>query len=265
MAKRRIVDVSADLETVPSEYRRSIPLLPRQNVALADLRLNPQNAEIFRKESEEYFERLREDIRKRGIVVPLIAKKDGTLLAGHNRYTVAQELNLQYVPVEYVKEDLSAEREQEFLIKDNLLRRQFTAQEWIGIYTKLYPDFEETYLGKSDARRTNGKNVQKPLTLGQIASETGQSEGKVKMQIKRERERRTSPPILGKRLGKRSEVLDSNSVTIKKKPVPKGEAPKGEAPKGQELLQAAQILALHFHSADTSTQKKIRKVLMDVL
>jgi hypothetical protein len=142
MAKRRIVDVSADLETVPSEYRRSIPLLPRQNVALADLRLNPQNAKIFRQESEEYFERLREDIRKRGIVVPLIAKKDGTLLAGHNRYTVAQELNLQYVPVEYVKEDLSAEREQEFLIKDNLLRRQFTAQEWIGIYTKLYPDFE---------------------------------------------------------------------------------------------------------------------------
>jgi hypothetical protein len=76
------------------------------------------------------------------------------------------------------------------------------------------------------------------------------------MQIKRERERRTSAPILGKH----SELLDSNTVTIKKKP-----APKGEAPKGQELLQAAQILALHFQSADTSTQKKIRKVLKDVL
>jgi ParB-like nuclease domain len=258
MAKRRVVDVSADLETVPSVYRRSIPLLPRQNIALAELRMNPRNAEIFRQESEEYFARLREDIRTRGIVVPLIAKKDGTLLAGHNRYTIAKELNLQYVPVEYVKEELSEEREQEFLIKDNLLRRQFTTQEWISIYTKLYPDFEQTYLGDDDARRTNGKNVQKSLTIGQIANETGQSEGKIKMQIKRERERRTSTQRAStSSRDKRSSsaLLDSNSVTIKKESVPQE----------QELLQAAQILVLHFQSAHTATQKKIRKMLKDIV
>lgn len=59
--------------------------------------------------------------------------------------------------------------------------------------------------------------------------------------------------MIYERLSKFCRVL--STVTIKKNP----------APKGQELLQAAQIVARHFQSADTSTQKKIRKVLKDVL
>lgn len=131
---------------IPQQFKTKIPLKPVKDVSVNDVRVNPNNTLFFKTESKEYFQRLEEDIRKRGILVPLIAKKDGTLLAGHNRLAIAKQIGLPLVPVQFVDEDkydISPEAEREFVVKDNLLRRQFTAQEWIEVYRQLYPNFDE--------------------------------------------------------------------------------------------------------------------------
>lgn len=148
---------------IPDQFKTKIPLKPVKDVATADVHINPENAAYFKTESKEYFQRLEEDIRKRGIIVPLIVKKDGTLLAGHNRLRIAKEIGLPVVPVQYVDEskyELSKEAEREFIIKDNLLRRQFSSQEWIEVYRKLYPNFDE---------RIQERTVGRPTTLGNNA------------------------------------------------------------------------------------------------
>jgi ParB-like chromosome segregation protein Spo0J len=160
MAKRLTVDFSADSAQTPTKFRAKMNVTDVQNVEITRLSPNARNAEYFLPESSAYFERLTEDIRKRGILVPLLAKKDGTLLAGHNRFTVAKALGLKFVPVQYVNDELSAEAEQEFIIKDNLLRRQFSQEEWTAIYRRLVPDFEEILTRDGRGKNRGGKDIQ---------------------------------------------------------------------------------------------------------
>jgi ParB family chromosome partitioning protein len=154
-----------------------------KTVETSALTPHPDNKKFFRKESPEYFERLREDIQKRGIVVPLIAKKNGVLLAGHNRLETAKELGLKYVPVQYVHRDLSEEQEREFLIKDNLLRRQFNSDEWIEIYRRLYPTFEEEII--QERLKGRAKSGSKTLSAKSIADDTGQKVSAVQKQLQK--------------------------------------------------------------------------------
>jgi len=181
---------------IPSKLKTKIPLLPVKDIEPSKLQPNPKNTEIFRTESSEYFERLTEDIRKRGIIVPLIAEQNGTILAGHNRWEIAKRLHLKFVPVQYVASELSEEEAREFVIKDNLLRRQFSSQEWLEIYKQLYPNFDER-LAKHGQRATaktirvdnvhseeNGNDI---LTAERIAADTGQSKAAVQKQLQRKK------------------------------------------------------------------------------
>jgi hypothetical protein len=174
-------DTSNDIARSPKQFLSGTNLSDVQKVERTKLRPNPKNEEYFIRESPAYFERLEQDIRERGIVVPLLAKEDGTLLAGHNRLIVAEKLNLKFVPVQYVKQHISEQEEQAFVIKDNLLRRQFTGIEWMQIYRRLYPDF--------DARIADGNKAGKPkaeaLTARIIANDTGQKVEAVRKQLQR--------------------------------------------------------------------------------
>ena len=152
-------------------------------VSLTDLKHHPLNS-YFARESVDYFDTLREDIRERGIIVPLLAKKDGTLLAGHNRLIIAKELYLEKVPVQFVESKLSQLEERKFIFKDNLLRRQLSAKDKENLIKQLYSyeitlDFRggdrisEEYLSKSSSELL--------LTLPKrIESETGITEGTAK-------------------------------------------------------------------------------------
>ena len=107
------------------------------------LKKNPLNADYFKAESSKYFAQLMEDIELRGILVPLIAKKDGTLLAGHNRLIVAKRLGLATVPVQYVESKLTEKQEAEMLCKDNLLRRHLNSDQRKELYQRIYHDLHE--------------------------------------------------------------------------------------------------------------------------
>lgn len=166
-------------------------------VAPSELRANPVNSRLFKEESSGYFHRLRKDIQEKGILNPLLATSGGKLLAGHNRLRIAEELDLPSVPVQYVEETLSEEREKEIIIKDNLLRRQFSSSEWVMLYKQLYPNFDEEITKENRGGDRKSKNettsnddnadtVQTPtkLTAKRIAQETGQTENAVKKHLR---------------------------------------------------------------------------------
>jgi len=108
-----------------------------------DLRDNDLNPELFKEETPEYFQTLEDDIKERGILVPLIARKDGILLAGHNRLVIARRLGLARVPVQYLESELTPDQERALVIKDNLFRRQLTQEDRLRLYKVLIPDFDE--------------------------------------------------------------------------------------------------------------------------
>jgi hypothetical protein len=141
MSKKFAPNPTASLRRVQS-VRTGVSLSDIKQMAVQDIRTNPQNIVYFIQESDEYFRRLREDIEKRGVVVPLLVRQDGVLLAGHNRLQIAREIGLRFVPVQMVQEELTERQEQEFIINDNLLRRHLTNEERIRLYKLLFPEFD---------------------------------------------------------------------------------------------------------------------------
>ncbi|TAE22187.1 MAG: hypothetical protein EAZ92_16080 [Candidatus Kapaibacterium sp.] len=179
---------------------QGIRLSDVQYVSPSKLKPNPFNQDFFREESAEYFNNLRKDIQERGIIVPLISKKDDTLLAGHNRLRLAQELGLENIPVQYVLDALPKNAEQEFIIKDNLFRRQFSSAEWIALYKKLYPNFDEQIqqetrgggLKWSKTERSvllEQEEIANRLTADKIAHDTGQKVSAVQKQLSKYRKK----------------------------------------------------------------------------
>lgn len=175
---------SAFAKNIPASMKVKIPLSEIKSVRVDDLRPNPRNTLYFSQESTEYFTELEKDIRKRGIIVPLIAKEDGTLLAGHNRLEVARRVGLKFIPVQYVKEELSEEDEREFAVKDNLLRRQLSTDERFKLYTLLYGE-EFTVLLSGGGKSGRPAAGETKLTISKIAEDTGQKKSALKMQVKR--------------------------------------------------------------------------------
>jgi hypothetical protein len=242
MGRKLIADVSADVETLPEIHRRSIPLSEVKRVAPSDLIRNPKNTEYFEHEDDAHLQLLREDIRKRGVLVPLIAKRDGTLLAGHNRLLLAQELSLKTVPVQYVQEELSDEKEREFIINDNLLRRHLSLEKRITLYKLRYPDFEERFLNPAILSKAGRKkNNDTATTLEQIANDTGQSVSAVRMQVKRIRDVQSA-----------TTVKEKNHVMISKN-------------SSDSLLSRTSQLIEELASADPKERKEVLMFLREAL
>jgi hypothetical protein len=122
-----------------------------KQIPVGKLKKNPLNDKLFKVESGKYFKGLLEDIKARGIMVPLVAKKDGILLAGHNRLKCAIELGLKTVPVQEVTGKITEAEEMEFVIKDNLLRRHLSPEERASLYRVIYKDFDERLLHVHDS------------------------------------------------------------------------------------------------------------------
>ena len=172
MSKRFAPNPTASLRRVQS-VRRGVSLSDIKNMAVDDIRTNPQNTVFFVRESTEYFQRLREDIEKRGVVVPLLVKQDGMLLAGHNRLQIAREIGLRFVPVQTVQEELSERQEQEFIINDNLLRRHLSIEERIRLYKMLFPEFESVLAA---SKRGGDKKSAEFKELNKTSSEKNQND-----------------------------------------------------------------------------------------
>lgn len=132
-----------------------------------ELKVNPENEKYFRNVTGSEIDALADDIKARGVLVPLIAKKNNTLLAGHRRKQIAEMVGIKVVPVQYVNQKLTVEEESAFLLKDNLLRRHLNPDERRQLYNIVCKDFEERVENKYS--RTCG------VTKDELAEKTGLS------------------------------------------------------------------------------------------
>jgi ParB-like chromosome segregation protein Spo0J len=159
--------ITKERENNQRSYRGKImkvKLSEIKTVAPGKLKRNMENSKYFKTIDGSQLDQLVNDIKNRGILVPLVAKSDGTLLAGHRRLMVAKHLKMKYVPVQYIEQKITKKQEKEFIIKDNLLRRHLSPAERRALYNAIVPDFEE---------RVKLKNSKLGVKPGDIADETG--------------------------------------------------------------------------------------------
>jgi hypothetical protein len=215
---KKLEQARAATKTVAGEQSSRLLLSEIEYLHPSELRANKHNAVLFGIEDDNRTKKLRADIAARGILVPLIAKRDGTLMAGHRRFAIAEELGLREIPVQWVLSTLTEEEEIRFLIKDNAYRRQLSAEEWIQLYQRMYPEEFATMMqserrggihkleesipeGKANGVRfaqkahKDSNSSSSPLTPKVIAEATGQHLRVVQKQLKQYKEKRGSADV----------------------------------------------------------------------
>jgi len=99
-----------------------------ENVKLEKLNPTRINAEYFNDLPKAEYDNLKADIKKNGILTPLIVDTNNNILAGHQRYRIAKELKLETIPC--IQRTFKSETDKElFLVNDNLLRRHLTKEQ----------------------------------------------------------------------------------------------------------------------------------------
>lgn len=141
-----------------------IRLRPIKQIEISKLKLNPLNKKFFKSDLGGETDQLYNDIKERGILVPLIAKTDGTLLAGHRRFMIARELDFETVPVQFIENELTEENEKQFIVKDNVLRRHLSIEERKSFYRFLIPNFDEKVMVKNSKKMGVNYNELADLT-----------------------------------------------------------------------------------------------------
>jgi hypothetical protein len=118
------------------------------------LSANKENSLYFKTEKMEYFNDLRENIQTHGILVPVIAKPDGTVLCGNNRYYIARSLKMTHIPVRIITSDLTEEQEISIIKDENTKRRHLTKRERLNLYVSNIDNFKESLLEENRGRNT---------------------------------------------------------------------------------------------------------------
>lgn len=90
--------------------------------------------QLFRPLEDERFQALKDDIAKRGVLVPVEVDEDGRVLDGHHRLRAVRELQAEGVDVEdpatITRTGWSDQDKRDHVRKINLLRRQLGPVEW---------------------------------------------------------------------------------------------------------------------------------------
>lgn len=81
------------------------------------------------------YEALREDIRRRGVLVPVELDENGEILDGHNRAAIAAELGIDYPTV--VRAGLTEDDKYQHVLALNLARRHLSREQRIELHTTL--------------------------------------------------------------------------------------------------------------------------------
>jgi len=86
--------------------------------------------------SEEEYAALKEDIAKRGVLVPVEYDEDGNILDGHHRVKICEELGIKNWP-SIVRIGMSEEEKTEHVLALNLDRRHLTREQRRELVAKL--------------------------------------------------------------------------------------------------------------------------------
>lgn len=94
------------------------------NISVDVLKVHPRNTEFFDDIQGSAYENFKDSIQRNGILSPLIAAPDMTLISGHQRLKAAREIGLKTVPVD-IRDDIQSDDEKlELLLVANFGREK---------------------------------------------------------------------------------------------------------------------------------------------
>lgn len=131
--------------------------------------------------SENEYKRLRADIAERGVIVPIELDEDGTVLDGHHRRRIAEELG---VPCPSVTRRGLAEHEKRLhAVALNLARRQLNDAQRVILGRLIAPDVAEANRLRMEHRTGDGANTYGQVALGvetrqEVATTVGLGSGR---------------------------------------------------------------------------------------
>jgi len=193
-----------------------VELEPVRMFAIAALIPHPLNVQFFRELPPDERQALKNDIEARGVLVPVIATAAGVILSGHRRAVITRELGRAFIPVQFIRGELTPAQEREFLIKDNLLRRHLGPDEKKALIVALYGD-EIAQDGRGGDRKSAAAKIKsanftfdsKTETIPQrIERETGGA-------IKRDSAKRTIAEIRKERKGEHAQAATPAADPLK--------------------------------------------------
>ena len=157
---------------------------------------------------------LRDSIRQHGIREPLIVDADDWLLDGHHRLAVAQELNLDQIPVLKISRPLPLADGVTYAIEANLHRRHLTE------YQKL--EMGQNIIAQEEQRARNAKRAGKKTAGGRTSERIAARLNMSKDSVKRGRKvlEQTDPDDVVRdllRTGKKSLKEAADEIDEKKK------------------------------------------------
>ena len=177
------------------------------------------NKEFFEDIKGTDYEGLKEDIRQNGIKVDLHITKDNTILCGHQRWDIAREIDLKTVPCKVIDIDETDEgKVKEYVIKDNLLRRQLSTEQKYNLIAMLSEVNETPRLGmtydKNSSPTSGHENIEKiekerDDVLVKTAKDTGVSKSTVASARKYRELIKKSPELRKKKV---TEVLNNYEI-----------------------------------------------------
>jgi len=109
------------------EDGKSILIKSWKKILIKDLKPHALN-QIFDYLPEKTYEALKEDIKKRGLKIPIDITENKTIVCGCQRVKILNELGIKELKENQYRilKDLTEDQIKEHLIKDNILRRQLT-------------------------------------------------------------------------------------------------------------------------------------------
>jgi len=116
----------------------------KMDIPIDKLKEHPLNNSLFQYDKRDTgdFLALKGDIKEKGIKTELHITKDFVVLCGHQRLKAAKELDMKTVPCKIIKEVDTLEKQEEYIIKDNLLRRHLSTQQRYLLFARLSELYE---------------------------------------------------------------------------------------------------------------------------
>lgn len=167
-----------------------------------DLKPYPFNEEIFGLLEKSDYEALKQDIQKNGVKVELHILPDKTVICGHQRLMIAKELGIDHLRCKIVSGLDTPDQIKEYVIIDNLLRRQLTIEKRSFLELELYLMKEKKQGKRTDL--TLSQNETKLDLYQEIADQQKISRSQVARDITYARAVKNNPDLKNKKM---SEVL----------------------------------------------------------
>lgn len=135
--------------------REAIAKAVKKHVVLVPTKSVKPNKDIEEKMviKVEDYNRIKNDVDERGIQVPLVINDKNEVVCGITRWKVCQELGIEEVPCFKGSWDLYQDM-MDYAIKDNVMRRQLTNDERVGLTTSLLRDKEIMPVGRPPIQGT---------------------------------------------------------------------------------------------------------------